>query len=192
MDTAVQTSVHPRRPLAHLSTLADEVFERTSPYPGDGFRNHCRRLHRFTSMLMQARGVELDGDLAYLIAMVHDLGIVSEQDEGDNYLQRSRALFRRVTAGTDIGDADTEVVDACMLYNHRLLPVAGLPDAAECFRRAVIIEHSRGLKRWGLPRGPVRQVFEELPRDNFDRVLVDFTVRTLRREPLTIVHGIFF
>ena len=29
------------------------------------------------------------------------------------------------------------------------------------------------------------------PRDNFDRVLLDFTWRTLRREPLTLVNGIF-
>lgn len=178
--------------MGHLSTLADEVFERTSPYEGVGFRNHCRRLHRFATMLMQARGLEFDLDLAYLVAMVHDLGLVSEQDEGDNYLQRSRALFHRETTGLDLGDVSPQIVDECLVYNHRLLPVPDLSSEAECFRRAVIIEHSRGLKRWGLDRAAVKQVFEELPRGNFDRVLMDFTWRTLRREPLTLVHGIFF
>jgi hypothetical protein len=172
--------------------LADEVFERTSPYEGSGFRNHCRRLHRFATMLMQAKGLRFDVDLAYLVAMVHDLGIVSEQDTGENYLQRSRALFHRETTGVELGGADTTIVDECLVYNHRLLAVPNLSPEAECFRRAVIIEHSHGLKRWGLERKAVKQVFEALPRDNFDRVLLDFTWRTLRREPTTLVNGIFF
>jgi hypothetical protein len=195
-STATATATPPLdqrdRPLAHLATLADEVFERTSPYEGFGFRNHCRRLHRFTTMLMQAKGLSFDIDLAYLVAMVHDLGLVSEQDTGENYLQRSRALFHRETAGLELGGTDPSLVDQCLLFNHRLLPVPNLSPEAECFRRAVIIEHSRGLKRWGLERGPVKQVFEDLPRGNFDRVLLDFTWRTLRREPTTLVNGIFF
>ena len=190
---ATATSLEqPERPLAHLATLADEVFERTSPYEGHGFVNHCRRLHRFATMLMQAKGLSFDVDLAYLVAMVHDLGIVSERDTGENYLQRSRALFHRETSGLDLGGVDSKLVDECLLFNHRLLAVPNLSEEAECFRRAVIIEHSHGLKRWGLERAAVRQVFEELPRDNFDRVLLDFTWRTLRHEPTTLVRGIFF
>jgi hypothetical protein len=196
MQNPVATATPPleqrERPLAHLATLADEVFERTSPYEGYGFRNHCRRLHRFTTMLMQAKGLSFDVDLAYLVAMVHDLGLVSEQDTGENYLQRSRALFHRETAGLELGGIDPKLVDECLLFNHRLLPVPNLSEEAECFRRAVIIEHSHGLKSWGLERAAVRQVFEALPRGNFDRVLLDFTWRTLRREPTTLVRGIFF
>jgi hypothetical protein len=79
-----------------------------------------------------------------------------------------------------------------MLYNHRLLPVPNLSPQADAFRRAVQIEHSRGLLRFGLERDAVRAVFDRYPRGNFDRVLLDFTWRTLRREPWTIVNGIFF
>src|ERR1043165_4454725 len=98
MDSAARLQVAPSA-TPELRRFADDVFERTSPYAGVGFRNHCRRLHRFTTMLMAARGVEFDVDLAYVIAMFHDLGIVSERDEGHNYLQRSRALFLRETDG---------------------------------------------------------------------------------------------
>jgi hypothetical protein len=184
----------PRPPSAapHLVALADDVFARTSPYAGDGFRHHCQRLARFATMLMRARGIEFDEDLAYLLAMVHDLGIVSERDEGVNYLQRSRALFQRETAGVDLGEVEPTVLDECLLYNHRLLPVPNLSGPAECFRQAVIMEHARGLVRYGLPRTEVRAVFQELPRDNFDRVLLDFTWRTIRREPITLFNGVFF
>jgi len=44
----------------------------------------------------------------------------------------------------------------------------------------------------GLERADVKTAFDDLPRGNFDRVLLDFTWRTIKREPLTIVHGIFF
>ncbi|MBK6921007.1 MAG: hypothetical protein IPH07_26665 [Deltaproteobacteria bacterium] len=175
-----------------LRAAADEIFERTSPYEGIGLRNHCRRLHRFASALLRQRGLQLDDGVAYLVAMVHDLGIVSEQDEGVNYLHRSRALFHREAERLPLPPLDMKVIDECLVYNHRVLSVPNLSAEAECFRNAVMIEHSRGLVRFGLPRDYVRETFDALPRGNFDRVLMDFTWRTIKREPLTIVRGIFF
>ena len=183
----------PYPPAEHpLVRKADEVFERTSPYEGVGLLHHCRRLHLLASLLMDARGVRFDPALAYFIAMVHDLGLVSERDEGVNYLRRSLALFHRETASLELPDEDPEVVEQCLVYNHRVLSVPGLSDAAECFRNAVMIEHSRGLIRFGLPKDRVAPIFERYPRGNFDRVLLDFTWRTVRREPLTLIRGIFF
>ncbi|MCA9651517.1 MAG: hypothetical protein H6712_30055 [Myxococcales bacterium] len=192
MDAATTPSSIPLPPAHPLVSRADEVFARTSPYEGRGFVHHCRRLFSFTAMLMEHRGVGFDPALAYFIAMVHDLGLVSERDQGINYLHRSLALFRRETAGLTVPEPDPEVVEQCLLYNHRVLPVPGLSDAAECFRNAVMIEHSRGRLRFGLPRDRVAPVFDRYPREDFDRVLLDFTWRTLSREPLTLVRGIFF
>ena len=195
MDTAAvpsPSSVGAAAPSSPLRVLADEIFARTSPYEGVGLRNHCKRLHRFATALMQKRGLSLDVDLAYLLAMVHDLGIVSERDEGVNYLQRSRALFHRETKHLALPDDRAEVLDECLVYNHRVLSVPNLSPEAECFRNAVMMEHSHGLLRFGLTKDEVRPVFDEHPRGNFDRVLLDFTWRTIRREPLTLVRGIFF
>jgi hypothetical protein len=190
--TTAATTTIPRAPADHpLVKKADEVFDRTSPYEGKGLRNHSRRLFHLASLLMEQRGVALDPALAYFIAMIHDLGLVSEQDQGVNYLRRSLALFHRETRGMELPEADPEVVEQCIVYNHRVLPVPGLSPVAECFRDAVMIEHSRGLLRFGLPKDRVRPVFAEHPRDDFDRVLLDFTWRTLTREPLTLVNGIF-
>ena len=182
----------PRAPTDHpLVIAADEVFDRTSPYEGEGLRNHCRRLYHLASLLMVQRGLELEPGLAYFIAMIHDLGLVSEQDEGVNYLRRSLALFHRETKALPLPDVDPELVEQCIVYNHRVLPVPGLSPVAECFRNAVMIEHTRGLVRFGLPREDVRPIFQAYPRGNFDRVLLDFTWRTIKREPLTLVNGIF-
>lgn len=182
----------PRAPADHpLVKKADEVFDRTSPYEGNGLRNHSRRLFHFAAMLMEHRGLVLDPALAYFIAMIHDLGLVSEQDQGVNYLRRSLALFHRETRGMELPAADPELIEQCIVYNHRVLPVPGLAPVAECFRNAVMIEHSHGLLRFGLPKQSVKPIFQAYPRDDFDRVLLDFTWRTITREPLTLVDGIF-
>lgn len=175
-----------------LARHADEVFERVSPYDGFGFRNHCHRLFHFTELLMHRDAVVMDRGVAYTVAMFHDLGIVNRDDTGPNYLARSRALFERETNGHDLAGTPSLVLEECMLYNHRLLPVPNLSPQANAFRRAVQIEHARGLLRFGLDAGQVTSVFERYPRGNFDRVLLDFAWRTLRYEPLTIVNGIFF
>jgi hypothetical protein len=175
-----------------LRAHADAVFERVSPYAGGGFRHHCRRLHRFACALLDAEGLELDRDVAYMIAMWHDLGLVTEQDEGHDYLQRSRALFHREANGLELPGTDPEVLDQCLLYNHRLQSVPNLGPEAECFRKAVMIEHSRGLLSFGVDRSTIKIAFEEFPWDNFERVLLDFAWRTIKREPLTLVRGIFF
>src|SRR5690606_11220066 len=130
--------------LSPLRAGALQVFERVSPYEGSGFRNHCERLFRFAAALMKAQGLQFDEDVAYVIALWHDLGIVSEKDEGANYLRRSHALFVRESASLDLPEVDPAVVEQCLVYNHRLLPVPNLHPVAECFRRAVIVEHSRG------------------------------------------------
>jgi hypothetical protein len=194
LESATQTATAPAAlslPTSPLAAHAEQVFEATSPYDGDGFRNHCRRLFLFTEMLLAQRGTPLARDLAYAIAMCHDLGIVSREDTGRTYLERSRSLFAREMTGYKIA-APQDVVDECLVYNHRLLPVPNLSPQADAFRRAVQIEHTHGLLRFGLPRAPVAAVFAAYPRDNFDRVLLDFTWRTLRHEPLTLVSGIFF
>lgn len=178
-------------PTSPLAAHAEAVFEQTSPYDGEGFRNHCRRLFLFTEMLLKQDGTALPRDVAYAVAMCHDLGIVSQKDTGPTYLERSRSLFEREMTGYDLG-APQRLLDECLVYNHRLLAVPGLSPQADAFRRAVQIEHSRGLLRFGLERAAVDAVFAAYPRDNFDRVLLDFTWRTLRREPWTIVKGVFF
>lgn len=172
-----------------LVTTADDLFDRLSPYPGSGFRNHCFRLYEFARQLMLARAIKFDTDTAYAIAMVHDLGLVHEAP-GDNYLRRSLAIFEEALGG--LTPETPAVVSECVLFNHRVLPVPGVTAAAEAFRQAVWIEHTRGVKAFGLDKAAVDEVFETYPRDNLDRVLLDFLGRTLRREPRTIVRGIFF
>lgn len=174
-----------------LREAADRVFEAYSPYEGHGFRHHNLRLYELARMVMRAEGIPFDDDTAYAIAMAHDLGLVSERDEGVDYMHRSLSLFRREF--DDVGyDVDETLLEECLLLNHRVARVPNASPAAEAFRKAVWVEHSRGLRRYGLlDRREVRDVFRRYPRGNLDAVLLDFARRTITREPRTLVDGIF-
>ncbi|MBW2731487.1 MAG: hypothetical protein JRH20_03785 [Deltaproteobacteria bacterium] len=173
-----------------LGALADTVFKRLSPYPGEGLRNHCLRLHRLTEMLLARQNLILRPGLGYLIAMLHDLGLVADVP-GETYLERSAALFVRVTGQVALSVREQQVAEEALLFNHRVRPVAGVSPEAECFRQAVWVEHWRGLRRFGLPKEACKQVFVDHPREDFDGVLLDFTRRVLVREPMTLWRGIF-
>ena len=187
--------VRASHPDAALVRLADEIFARLSPYRGVGLRNHCWRLYELSHLLLRRGGHELDDGVLYLLAMVHDLGLVSSRDRGPTYLARSVALLWRETAQLTHGPlsaASRRVLQECLLYNHRLRAPRGLSPQAEAFRRAVQIEHTLGRLRHGLPRPAVTAVFRRHPRADFGRVLVDFARRVLTREPATVIRGIFF
>jgi hypothetical protein len=175
-------------------THAVSVFRRLNRYSGVGLQNHCLRIETFARLLLERRGHPVNLPLLRAITFIHDLGLLAPEVEGVNYLQRSRALFHRELPARAFGLSrhDELVVDECLLYNHRVLPVPGLSDEAVAFRQAVWIEHSFGLRRYGLDHDEVRDVFLRYPRDDFDRVLFDFTRIVLFREPWTIVNGIFF
>lgn len=180
-----------RQPVrSRLVSTADRLFDEMSPYEGNGLRNHCFRLYEFTRQLLVASRVPFDWDTAYAIAMVHDLGLV-QAAPGDNYMFRSAAIFERAFADLEVPE-QSNIVRECLVLNHRVFPVPGASAAAEAFRQAVWLEHSRGVLRFGLDPSAVQEVFDLYPRDNLDAVLLNFFSRTLRKEPLTIINGVFF
>lgn len=180
----------PTRAAAQAAVLAR--FDQRSHYEGDGLRNHSVRVYEFTRMIMEAEGIDFDDDAAFGIAMFHDLGLTLPRGDSMSYMHRSLDLLHEDFPDL-VGKVDADVVSECMLLNHRVSPVPNCSAAAEAFRKAVWVEHTRGLRRYGLlSRESVRDVFARHPRANLDRVLLDFFWLTVRNEPRTITNGIFF
>jgi hypothetical protein len=151
------------------------------------------RLYHFARLLLDDRRIDFPDGLAYAVALFHDLGLFATDAAGDNYLERSATLFEQAMADLPLPAGLTaEGLRACLIYNHRLRRPDALSPTAECFRRAVWVEHTHGLLRYGLDKSSVRQVFRDHPRDDFSLVLLDFTRRVLIAEPTTVVDGIFF
>ena len=185
-------NTHIDQPAARTRANIMARFDRLSHYEGEGFRNHCIRLYELTALVMKAESIEFDPDTAFGIAMFHDLGLTLPRGDSRSYMHRSLDLFER-ECGELCARVDPTVLSECMLLNHRARPVPNACPEAEAFRKAVWIEHTRGLRRYGLvDKDDVRDVFRRYPRENLDRVLLDFFWITVRNEPRTITNGIFF
>lgn len=172
--------------------LARDLFDAYNPYEGSGFENHCLRVAAFAELALERAGLHMNPDRVHLLAMVHDLGLLSDRDAGANYLERSWALFEREMNARGCPEFADELARECLVFNHRVGKVPNLRPEAEAFRKAVWIEHTFGTRRYGLPASRVREIRRTLPRDNFNAVMADFWRRVLLHEPRTVVDGIFF
>lgn len=184
------------RPEGPVAQLADELFERYSPYPGEGLRNHCRRLFTFLELQRLRGDCEYAPDLVYGLAMLHDTGLFVAGTHGANYQLRSadfieREFLARIDRDHPV-DYDRRTIRAAIVDNHHIIPTPGAGRLAEAFRRAVWIEHSLGRRKFGLPKSVIARVFEQIPRANFNRVMLDFWWKTFRYEPWTVIRGVFF
>lgn len=184
-------AIEPDAPTAGLVDRANDLFDRVSPYRKDGFRNHCLRLFELGKMVMEHEGIEADTNALYAICMAHDLGILADGTQGRTYMHRSLDLFRQNFEDEELGGMASQDLEELMLFNHRVLPVPNVCDAAEALRKAVWVEHYRGFRTHGLDKAKVKEVFDRYPWLDFDFVLLDFFQRTVRHEPTTIVNGIF-
>jgi hypothetical protein len=174
-----------------LRSIADAIFDRHNPYPGEGLRNHCLRLKEFCLLHAGRTGETLDEEMVHAAAMIHDLGLMQKPRPGVDYLHRTVELAHRELADAGLSPGQWEALDECLLYNHAIRPPRSLQPIAARFNDAVHTEHSFGLRRRGLDRRAVRDVFARHPRDNFNRVLADFFWKTGVYEPTTIPRLFF-
>ena len=144
-------------------------------YPGHAYRvlNYARALI----------GTERHDDELALAAAYHDLGIWS--DRTFDYLgpsQQRAEAFRREGAPT----IDAELL-ALLIYDHHLLrrPRTGIePALRDAFRRADLVDVSRGTLRAGLPAALVREVANRFPYQGFHAILLRTAVQWGLRHPL--------
>lgn len=164
-------------------SVLDDALEPWSEHLGAArvpYRNHAYRVFNFARALLgSASG---DETLAVTSAF-HDLGIWS--DRTFDYLAPSEArarefLERRLPA------APAELIVAAIEHHHRLGPVRGAEGAGliDAFRRADLVDVSRGVYRAGLDRAFRQDVLERLPYAGFHGVLVRTGLAWWARHPL--------
>lgn len=169
------------RPPLRAEQLVDEVLAPHRAHIGDdwdGYRNHVLRVLRFCSALS---GEDALPETTIVAAAFHDLGIWS--DGTFDYLEPSaaRAATWLRTRGRH---ADVDLVQATIRMHHKLRACQGAHAAqAEPFRRADLVDVSRGVVRFGLPRDFVAGVQRALPDHGFHWRLVQLTGRQFLKTP---------
>ena len=175
-----------------LREKAEDLFHQHSRYKGPALENHNLRIAAFTMALGEAHAVELDEDLVFAIAYLHDIGLLAKGEEGANYLKRNWAFVEPRARRWGLEGEALRMIREAMLYNHSLRSLPGLSLGAEMVRLAVHVEHSLGTLLHGLDWETYRRVMMSHPRLDLTRVLVDFARMTVFEDGPGQLLPIFF
>jgi len=125
-------------------------------------RNHTYRGLNYQLLLLGAQAIP---DSAALAWAVHDIGIWTASTF--DYLEPSAALARDLAAEYNIADVDA--AQEMIRQHHRIRPTDDR--LTETFRRADLIDVSRGLLRSQVSRATIKTIVAELPYLGFHRFL---------------------
>ncbi len=171
---------------------AQALFWAHNPYPGPALAAHNQRILAFALALGEQHHLSVDPDILAAACWLHDMGLLISEQEPRNYLHRGWHFVARAAADWGLTPAQRLTLAHGLLYNHALCRPRGIDPTAELIRLAVQVEHSRGLRRHGLARAGVKDVFARHPRGDLTRILIDFARRTLREDGPRQVPAIFF
>ncbi len=160
----------------------DSVIDEYAPVLGsdlDGYRNHVYRVANLCFQLSTGKPERIQK--IALAAAFHDLGIWT--DKTFDYLPPSIRLATAYLEKSDRADWVPEISEI-ILQHHKLTPYRrNRTWLVEAFRRADLVDVTRGLFRFGLPRSDVEDLFRKWPSAGFHKGLVRLELTRLRTKP---------
>lgn len=167
--------------LTEIAELDDVLNAHAQAMGGDfaGYRNHAYRV----MTLCLALSPSGDRRKIALTAAFHDLGIWTARTF--DYIAPSAELASAHLAASDQSLWAPEI-ETTIREHHKLTRYERHPDwLVEPFRRADLIDVSRGLVTFGLPRALIKDVFAQWPSAGFHKRLVQLSLRRLATHPLS-------
>jgi hypothetical protein len=167
--------------LTEIATL-DELLDAHAAALGKDFmayRNHTYRVVNLCAALSSREPEQIEK--MAIAAAFHDLGIWTEGTF--DYLPPSIRLVAAHLAHSGRAGWASEITEM-ILEHHKISAYRGDPRwLVEPFRRADWVDVSRGLRRFGLPRSLLREIFATWPNAGFHRLLVRLELKRLRTHP---------
>ncbi len=146
------------------------------------YLNHVNRLVRLTFALKQENKDD-DRDKIVIAAVFHDIGIWSAKTF--DYLDPSIAEAKKYLQKIDKLEW-LEEIGLIIAMHHKLSVYHGkFRDNVEAFRRADLVDVTKGLKRFGLPKHIIRENYWDFPAEGFQKLLVKFFIKRLLRHPFS-------
>ncbi|MES1947897.1 hypothetical protein C84B14_11122 [Salinisphaera sp. C84B14] len=157
-----------------------EPWQATIGRDYEGYRNHVVRMATFCLMLKPCspqaqRRIEI-------AACFHDIGIWTADTL--DYLEPSVPPALSYLDAHGLSDWGPEITEM-ILEHHRVREIThGLTPLVELFRKGDLVDFSKGIVRFGLPRRVVRDVMQTYPNAGFHRMLVKAAGKWFVRHPL--------
>lgn len=145
--------------------------------------NHSHRTYRFARALGELEGLDVDTELLYAAAMLHDTGLVEPPVDADFTLASSR-LAREVAEQVGLSTAATDTLETAITMHHTPgVTVAAGPEAYLLSAGAAL--DVIGFRAWDLPDGALAGAVGRYPRADFKQV---FTA-AFRQEAARVPEG---
>lgn len=165
----------------HIGTVEAILDGHASALAGDlaGYRNHVYRVVHLGLAIAGDRGAL---EKIAVAAAFHDLGIWTHQTF--DYIEPSIGLARAHLAATGRADWISEV-ERMIADHHKITPLTDPQSLVDIFRRADWVDVTCGLRRFGLPRSFIGELFATWPSAGFHRRLVTLSLARFCRHPLS-------
>lgn len=167
--------------LTEITELDDVLNAHAAALGGDftGYRNHAYRV------MTLCRALSPSGDQRKIVlaAAFHDLGIWTG------------ATFDYIPPSVDLANAHllasnrspwTPEIETTIREHHKLTPYRPNPDwLVEPFRKADLIDVSRGIVTFGLSRALIKDLFTQWPSAGFHKRLVQLSLKRFATHPFS-------
>ena len=145
-----------------------------------GYRNHACRVANLC-LALSPTADEGKRQIVEIAAAFHDLGIWTAGTF--DYIEPSVKLASAHLARSS-QEAWAPEIETTIREHHKLSRYRAHPEwLAEPFRKADLVDLSRGVVTFGLPRGFIRDLFEQWPSAGFHRRLVQLSLTRLKTHP---------
>ena len=167
-------------PDTKLAAAAEALVVHVSP---PALVGHCRRTFAFGAALLQRQSRVYDAELLYVAAMLHDLGLTDEYEDGVTPFEQIGAdAARRALLSEGAAPAKADLVhEAIALHLDVAAAEDPRPEVAGVSLGAGV--DVLGLRLSDLPKNVVAEILEEHPRLDFKTMLAGAIDRQVRLKP---------
>ena len=149
-------------PDSPLTRAAEDAAARTLT---PALLNHSHRAYRFGRALGDLEGLEVDDELLYAAALLHDAGLVLTDGSADFTLASAR-VARDVAEGVGLSSRASETMQTAITMHHS--PRVSLDVGPEAYLLAAGAGVDvAGLRSWELPRTVLEDAVRLHPREGF-------------------------
>ena len=165
-------------PTSALTRAATEAATRVLPVP---LLNHSMRTYQFGRAIGEVEGVDVDAELLYAAALLHDTGLVTATGR-DDFTLTSAHVARDVAEHVGLSTAATKTLATAITMHHnpRVTPDAG---PVAYLLAAGAGADVAGVRTWQLPTAVLTAALRDHPRDGFKKYFTQAWANEAARVP---------
>jgi putative nucleotidyltransferase with HDIG domain len=147
---------------------------------------HCLRVRHIAVELARRRAWAIDGEVVTVAAVLHDIGLYPSASRGGVYTEDGAELAREMLRAHSWSAERIRCCAEAIDRHHELRSQLVRGGEVEALRLADLVDLSGGLLTFGLDRGWLRDLNQQVPRQGLIAELKRELARAVRERPLTL------